>query len=60
MNQIDKQFQFVMFMLHLDPLSLILKLVIVKYESFTGIMISVKEYIHDQNMKGYTKGEAAS
>ena len=49
-----------MFMLHFDPLSLILKLVIVKYESFTGIMISVKEYIHDQNMKGYTKGEAAS
>ena len=47
MDDMDTTFQIIMILLHFNPVNLMLKYAIIKLQSFTEIIIAVKEHIND-------------
>ena len=48
MENMDVSFMIIMFLLHFNPVNLILKYTIIKFKNFTEIIIKVKEEINDR------------
>ena len=54
MQNMDNQFQIIMVLLHFNPINLMLKYSIIKFESFTSIIIETKNHIHDMTHEKFS------
>ena len=54
MLEMDTSFKIVMMLLHFNPINLMLKYSIIKFDSFTSIIIETKNQIHDKTHKKFS------
>ena len=54
MLEMDTSFKIVMILLHFNPINLMLKYSIIKFESFTSIIIETKNQIHDKTHEKFS------
>ena len=51
MEEMNSSFKIIMFLIHFNPINLMLKYRIIKFESFTDIIIKTKEYINSLTLE---------